>query len=69
MIPLKNKYELEVGIKFSKNGIIEYIENFLETENPNNQNDPKIARSWKEKEVFAPGVKLHLKDGGSQFNS
>ena len=46
MIPLKNKYELEVGIKFSKNGIIEYIEKFLETENPNNKNDPKIARLW-----------------------
>ena len=32
MIPLKNKYEKEVGLKFSKNGIIEFIEKFLARE-------------------------------------
>ena len=68
MIPLKNKNEKEIGIKFSKNGIIEYIEKFLAHESYQNQEDKATARAWKAKECYAPGIKLYLKDGGSIFN-
>lgn len=49
MIPLKNKYEKEVGLKFSKNGIIKFIENFLDHETHFNTVDPITAQAWKEK--------------------
>ena len=58
-----------MGIKFSKNGIIEFIEKFLAHESHFNKDDAQTARLWKEKEVYAPGVKLYLKEGGSQFSS
>ena len=61
MVPLKNKQEKDLGLKFSKNGIISFIEKFLEHETKFNTNDPITARAWKEKEVYSPGIKLYLK--------
>jgi hypothetical protein len=52
-------------LKFSKNGIIQFIEKFLDHESSNNTVDPTTAKAWKEKEVYAPGIKLYLKQGGS----
>ena len=60
-VPLKNKQEKDLGLKFSKNGIISFIEKFLEHETKFNTNDPITARAWKEKEVYSPGIKLYLK--------
>ena len=65
MVPLKNKQEKDLGLKFSKNGIIQFIEKFLDHESSNNTVDPTTAKAWKEKEVYAPGIKLYLKQGGS----
>jgi hypothetical protein len=43
MVPFKNAYEKELGVKFSKRGIIDFIEEFMRTENA--ENNP----AWKEK--------------------
>ena len=64
MIPLKNEQEINLGIKFSKNGIIKFIESYLGNENCNSS-DPQTAKAWHYKEANAPGMKLYLKEGGS----
>ena len=61
MLPLKNEYEKQMGIKFSKRGIIEFIENFLKSE------DPVTNTGWKEK-TNAPSFKFSIKEGGTQFS-
>jgi len=38
MAALKTDWEIEQGIKFSKRGIITYLENLIETENMANDN-------------------------------
>lgn len=38
MVALKNDQEKEMGIKFSKNGIIEYITSFLNESNKSDTN-------------------------------
>ena len=58
MAVLKNKYEKERGIVFSKNGIISFIENLVEQE----KNDKK----WQQK-LKAPNIQFYLKDGGSHI--
>lgn len=37
MAKLKTQYEIDEGIKFSKNGIMKYIEELLEKEHPKNE--------------------------------
>lgn len=58
MVPFKNAYEKELGVKFSKRGIIDFIEEFMRTENA--ENNP----AWKEK-LSSPQFKFYLKDNGS----
>ena len=60
----KTKYEKEKGIKFSKRGIIEYIEKLIAEQNPDNKENPHCARQWEEK-VKTNGLKMYLKRGGS----
>lgn len=67
LLPFKTAYEQKQGIKFSKNGIIKYIEEMLAKENPNNESEPKTAALW-ENHMKETAFKLHLKKGGSQFN-
>jgi len=43
MAALKNAYEKEMGVKFSKRGLSEFVENFMRTENAESNPD------WKEK--------------------
>jgi hypothetical protein len=38
MIPLKTDQEKQLGIKFSKNGMIKFIENFIKHESCNSSN-------------------------------
>ena len=54
-------------MKFSKNGIIKYIEDMLAKESPKNEEDAKTAALW-ENHMKEPTLELHLKKGGSQFN-
>ena len=67
MVALKNDYEKQQGIKFSKRGIIAYVESFLERESCENKSDPTTAKKWEEK-LSTPTLKFYLKNGGSQFN-
>jgi len=36
MVPFKAQHEKDMGVKYSKNGLIEFIEAFHEAENANN---------------------------------
>jgi hypothetical protein len=42
----KNMQERQQGIKFSKRGLISFIENTLKQENPDNKEDMRTAKKW-----------------------
>ena len=56
------KTDWEMGIKFSKNGIKDAIEKFIEKESV--QNDPR----WEQK-LRNPGLAYFLKKGGSELST
>jgi len=66
LVPFKNEFEHKLGVKFSKNGIIDFIENLIATESAHNKDDPRIAKLWEEKLNFM-GIKMYIKKNGSQF--
>jgi len=49
LLPLKNDFEKKWGVKFSKNGIIKFIEDLLELESPDNKKNTKNAKLWENK--------------------
>ena len=61
MVLLKNQHEKQMGIKFSKRGIIEFIENFLATE------DPAKNSAWSQKSS-ADNFKFSMKEDGSSIS-
>ena len=67
MAKLKTEWEIRNGVKFSKRGIIEYIENFLVQESKANK-DPKVAKAWDQK-LKVPALTYFLKKGGSDISS
>ena len=67
MIPLKEQWEIDEGVKFSKRGLIEYITKKLDTESPHNTEDPALAKKW-ERHLKIPGLSYYMKDGGSAVN-
>lgn len=67
LLQFKTDYERKQGVKFSKNGIIKYIEEQIAKESPNNEDDPKNAALW-ENHMKETSFQLHMKKGGSQFN-
>ena len=64
----KNDYEEEMGIKYSKKGIIQFIENFVRKESRSNKEDVSNAKLWEEK-VKSPGLTMYIKKGGSHLSS
>ena len=56
-----------MGVKYSKNGLINFIENLVYRECRSNQEDQKNARLWEEK-LKIPGLTMHIKKGGSHLN-
>lgn len=46
LVPFKNEYEKQQGIKYSKRGIKEYIERMMSYENPTNTENPENAKLW-----------------------
>ena len=69
MLPYKNEHEIKLGVKFSKNGLIRYIEESIEKENPDAKSTTsKNAKLWENRMSFM-GIKLFLKKGGSNFSS
>lgn len=67
LVPYKNQYEKQQGIKFSKNGLVKYIEDMLELESPVNKKNAKNAKLW-EKSLNYQGINLFIKKGGSKFS-
>jgi hypothetical protein len=64
MVPFKNKFEIEQGIKFSKNGIKQFVEQMVSSENNRSPVNPANSKKWEEK-LSTPGIKFFLKKGGS----
>lgn len=62
MLPFKNEWETQKGVKFSKNGLIEFIDKFLKEEST------EFQKAW-EKKLDAPAIKYYLKKGGSDQNA
>ena len=67
MAKLKMPWEIESGVKFSKNGLIEFITKFLDQESPFNEEDPACAKLWEQK-LKMPGLQYYLKRGGSNVD-
>ena len=65
MVPFKCDYEKNMGIKYSKNGIIKIVNETMQRESKDNKKEPKIAKSWEEK-LKIPGLKMYLKKGGTE---
>lgn len=66
LLPLKNEFEKKLGIKFSKNGIVKFIEDNIRKESPQGTENPENTQRW-EKQLEFQGINLYLKDGGTQF--
>lgn len=67
LLPYKNQYEKQLGVVYSKNGIIKFIEETLEHESPDNKKNPKNAKLW-EKQLTYQGIQLYTKKDGSRFS-
>ena len=65
MAALKTDFEKQCGIKFSKNGIINYVENILQKES---KDDTQNGKLWEEK-LQTPNIKLFIKKNGSEMNA
>lgn len=64
----KNDFEDDIfGIKYSKNGIVEFIEKFVAYESPHNQSDPANGKLWEQK-LNTNLIRMYLKRGGSPLN-
>lgn len=61
LVPYKNEFEIKLGIKFSKRGMISYIEEQVQKEST------VASTNWelKDKDV---NMAYYLKRNGSQFN-
>ena len=67
LVPMKCDYETEWGIKYSKNGLVSFIEQQLKHESRQNKEDPKNARLWEEKLKVPNGITMSIKKGGSHL--
>jgi len=63
---MKVPWEKEKGVRYSKLGIVEFIEKTLKEEDPNGK-DKKNAKLW-EKKLEHSGLKYYMKKGGSNLN-
>ena len=54
-----------MGIKYSKNGIIDFVTSQIRKESKEDKTDPKNAKLWEEK-LKIPGLKMFLKKGGTK---
>lgn len=56
-----------MGIRYSKNGLIKFIEDLFKKECKNNKNDVKNAKLWEQK-LEIPGLNMYMKKGGSHLS-
>ena len=61
MVKYKTQYEIKQGIKFSKRGIIEFIEQTIERE------QTAYDKKW-QLQLKTPSISYYLKKGGSELN-
>jgi len=61
----RTPWEEEEGVKFSKRGLIEYIERMIKQESAKNKDDPANAKLWEQK-LKQPGLTYYLKKGNSK---
>ena len=66
LLPFKNDQEKQLGVQFSKNGIIKFVEAQLELESPDNKKNAKNAKLW-EKQLQYQGIAPYTKKGGSRW--
>ena len=61
----KTQSEIDQGVKFSKRGLIEYIEKMIALESNQNKEDPANAKLWEQK-LKQPGLTYCIKKGGTK---
>jgi hypothetical protein len=64
MAKYKTPWEIEQGVKFSKRGLIAYIEKMIAYESASSE-DAANAKLWEEK-LKQPGLTYYLKKGGTK---
>lgn len=67
-IPYKTDFESVQNIKFSKNGIIDFIEKTIREESKFNESDPANSKLWEQKMDHPDKIKFFIKKGGSAAN-
>jgi len=61
----KTQWEIDQGVKFSKKGLIDYIEKMIAYESNQNMEDPANAKLWEQK-LKQPGLTYCIKKGGTK---
>ena len=61
----KTQWEIDQGVKFSKKGLINYIEKMIAYESNQNKDDPANAKLWEQK-LKQPGLTYCIKKGGTK---
>jgi hypothetical protein len=61
----KTQWEIDQGVKFSKKGLIGYIEKMIAYESNQNKEDPVNAKLWEQK-LKQPGLTYCIKKGGTK---
>ena len=61
----KTQWEIDQGVKFSKKGLIDYIEKMIAYESNQNKEDPANAKLWEQK-LKQPGLTYCIKKGGTK---
>jgi hypothetical protein len=67
-VAYKSDYEKDLGVRFSRRGIISFVESLVSQETPRNVDDPKTSKKWEEK-LKTPGITMLLKRGGSHLSA
>jgi len=55
-----------LGIKYSRNGIVDFIENYMNFESKDCKTDMKNAKLWEIKSNL-PNLKQYMKKGGTKW--
>ena len=67
MIKYKSEQELELGVKYSRNGIVDFMENYMNFESKDCKTDKKNAKLWEIK-TNLPNLQQYMKKGGSKWS-
>lgn len=62
LVPLKNEYEIQEGIKMSREGIVNFIEEMVQ------QESPKTSDQWHNR-LDLEDCRMSMRDGGSKHNN